>query len=235
MSFSLLSKSQKVKQVSIEVVSLAIAMALLGEAASAAPSSWSSNPSWASSSESPPPSRKIHRDTNYNLAPFTPGSNNLSLDVGQVFLMGDLSSNYSDSIGAKIHYTYGVSDMFGFDASFGHSSHNEGEYSMTSLLTGLRMNLSWYDKVIPYANFGLGFFKPSYEIADKTGLTTMSPVLFGLHLGPGVNLELTRQLFFGASLTFHDVFGTRKTTSTGKIMEVDGTYTSFFLQAGVTF
>jgi hypothetical protein len=59
-------------------------------------------------------------------------------------------------------------------------------------------------------------------------------VLFGVHLGPGVDLELTKQLFFGAALTFHDMFGTTRMTQAGE-KEVGGTYTSFFLRAGVTF
>lgn len=213
----------------VVVLSLLITV-LAGSAAFAAPG-WSQQPAWAAPSE--PPTRKPSlRESNYNLAPFTPGSNNLSLDVGQVFLMGDLSSSYADSIGSRLHYTYGVSDMFGFDSSLGYSSHSDGKYTMTTLLTGLRMNLSWYDKVIPYVVFGLGFYKPSYEL---TPVSSASPVIFGLHLGPGVNLELTRQLYFGASLTFHDMFGTRKTVAQNTILDVDGTFTSFFLHAGVSF
>ncbi len=204
---------------------------VLGTTPSHATSSWVSQPGWASTSPDSGARKQLKQDS-YFAAPFTPGSNNLALDVGQVFLMGDLSGAYADSIGSQLHYTYGVSDMFGFDTSFGYSSHSEGKYSLTTLLTGLRMNLAWYDKVIPYAVFGLGFYKPSYEI---TPTTSISPVVFGLHMGPGVTLELTRQLFFGASLTFHDMFGTRKTTTQGTTIEVDGTYTSFFLHAGLTF
>jgi len=199
-----------------------------------AASNWGSRPSWASNShsdESATPRRNAYRET-FSVSPFSPGSNNLAIDVGQVFLMGDLSSNYSDAIGSQLHYTYGVSEMFGFDSSIGYSSHSEGRYSMTTLLTGLRMNLAWYDKIVPYLSFGLGFYRPSYEI---TSTTTLSPIVFGLHAGPGVSLELTRQLFFGASLSFHDVFGTTKYLPDGKRFDVSGTYTSFLLNAGLTF
>ncbi|MCM2322565.1 MAG: porin family protein [Oligoflexia bacterium] len=197
--------------------------------------SWQQKPAWANEAT---PSRKaiLNENPGGPIAPFTPGSNNLSLDVGQVFLMGDLSTDYSDNIGSQLHYTYGVSDLFGFDARLGYSEHSDGAFSMTTLLTGLRTNLAWYDKVVPYAVFGMGFYRPSYRItADNgTGSSSVSPVLFGVHLGPGVHLEVTNKLFFGASLTFHDVFGTTKNTQNGP-KAVGGTFTSFFLNAGVTF
>ena len=195
-------------------------------------SSWSSQPSWAS--DAPPPARRSVSQPQRpsNLQPFSPGSNNLALDVGQVFLMGDLGNNYEDSLGGQLHYTYGVSDIFGFDSSLGYSNHSDGKFSMTTLLTGLRTNLSWFDRVVPYAVFGLGFYKPSYEISDTT---TLSPVLFGIHMGPGVDLQLTQELFFGAALTFHDMFGETQKLAANSKLDMGGTYTSFLLHAGVTF
>lgn len=166
------------------------------------------------------------------MSPFAPQSNNVALHVGQVFLMGDLADDYSDNIGAQLHYTYGVSDMFGFNASLGFSEHSDGKYSMATFLAGLRTNLSWYDRVVPYLVFGLGFYKPDYKLSAENSL---SPVLFGLHIGPGVDLALTDQFFFGASLTFHDVFGTARADSKGDFHEVGGTFTAFLLHAGVSF
>lgn len=200
-----------------------------------ATSQWSTQPSWASNNSGSEPKRKTASDT--NLFPFAPGSNNLALDVGQVFLMGDLGSNYSDAIGSQLHYTYGVSEMFGFDASLSSSSHSDGKFSMTTALMGLRTNLAWYDKVVPYVNFGLGFYKPSYQL---TPTNSVAPVVFGVHLGPGINLELTKHLFFGADLTFHDIFGTTKVVAVTQYtpdgtLNIGGTYTTFFLHAGVTF
>jgi hypothetical protein len=207
-------------------------------------SGWNNQPSWAAPAESSAPRRATHADSHYkDVSPFSPGSNNLAVDVGQVFLMGDLGNKYDDSIGAQIHYTYGVSDLFGFDVSAGYSGHSDGQFSMTTLLAGLRTNLSWYDKVIPYLVFGLGFYRPSYT--EKNGptllgggdasTTTLAPILFGVHLGPGVDLELTKQLYFGTSLTFHDVFGSAKTSSTGTTTDVGGTFASFLLHVGMTF
>lgn len=213
------------------------AIALFGmtsEGAQAA-SKWSARPAWADGAQRAPANREATRYSTAEgssvIAPFSPGSSNLSLDVGQVFLMGDLGSDYADNLGSQLHYTYGVSDLFAFNSSLGYSQHSDGEYSMTNLLTGVRMNLAWYDKVVPYADFGLGFYRPSYRLDENNSI---SSVLFGLHLGPGVDLELTRQLFFGASLTFHDMFGQQKKIPAGT-KNIGGTYTSFFLRAGVTF
>ncbi len=200
----------------------------------AAAGAWNSQPAWAAgNSNEPSGATKRNRSEAFanKTSPFAPGSNNVSLDVGQVFLMGDLSSTNPNAIGTRLHYTYGVSEVFGFDSSFGYSSHGT-EYSMSSLTAGLRSNLSWYDKVIPHLVFGLGFYKPSYQL---TATQSLSPVVFGMHLGPGIDLELTRSIFFGAALTFHDIFGTTTALPGGGLKEVDGTFTSFLLKAGVTF
>jgi hypothetical protein len=206
-------------------------------------SGWNDQPAWAVPSESTAPRKASKKDSRYSdISPFTPGSNNFALDIGQVFLMGDLGNKYNDSIGAQLHYTYGVSDLFGFDVSAGYSGHSDGQFSMTTLLAGLRTNLSWYDKVIPYLVFGLGFYRPSYEEKNPPSgpgqaptTTTLAPVLFGVHVGPGVDLELTKQMFFGASLTFHDVFGSSRNSLTGLSRDVGGTYASFLLHVGYTF
>lgn len=204
---------------------------------SAPRSGWQQS-SWGADNESAARRSALNAGSSQQVAPFTPGSNNFAVDVGQVFLMGDLGANYSDNIGAQLHYTYGVSDLFGFDASFGYSEHSDGKFSMATLLGGLRTNLAWYDKVVPYVVFGLGFYRPSYQqtlgSGANTTISTVSPVLFGVHLGPGVDLEITRQIFFGAAITFHDVFGTTKPSPTGPI-SVGGTFTSFLLHAGFTF
>jgi hypothetical protein len=216
------------------LISSASALSLLhSNTTFAGTNSWSDKPNWAEDAtpQNRRPSKELRESARSNITPFSPGSNNVAIEFGQIFLMGDLANNYEDSLGGQIHYTYGVSDMFGFDASLGHSSHSEGQYSMTTLLTGLRTNLSWYDKVIPYAVIGLGFYKPSYEI---TPTSSISPVLFGLHVGPGVDLQVTRELYFGASLSFHDIFGTTRKTSQG-LRDIGGTYTSFLLHAGVSF
>ena len=174
------------------------------------------------------------------VSPFSPSSNNFALDLGQVFLMGDLS-RYANSIGAQLHYTYGVSDLFAFDTSLGYSEHSDGQYSMTSALAGMRGNLSWFDKIVPYAVLGVGFYRPSYQQSSQlvtSGTTTassLSSVLFGIHMGPGIDLQLTRSLFFGASLTLHNLFGTTRVLESGTGYYMGGAYISFFAHTGYTF
>ena len=215
------------------IITPVVVLVILESGASA--SSWTSQPAWANPPATEPSATRRataspSRDTRYNLSPFAPESNNVALAVGQTFLMGDLS-RYADSIGTEVQYTYGVSEMFGFNAALGYSSHSDGKYSQTMLLTGLRTNLSWYDRVVPYAIVGLGFYKPRMVLDNESSL---SPVVFGLHLGPGIDLQLTSQLFFGAGLTFHDLFGTTENTAKGQI-NVGGSYTTFLVHAGVAF
>lgn len=214
----------------------------LGETGMAAPDSTWANKStaaparWTASAPTRtanPPGITLGRDP--EIVPFSAGSHNVSINVGQVFLMGDLGDQFKDSLGFRVHYTYGVSEIFSFDSNFGYSSHSDSRFSMLTLLAGLRVNLAWYDQVIPHAVFGLGFYKPDYQITDQSSI---SPVLFGLHLGPGVDLRLSDRLFFGTSLVIHNIFNSVEQEKVGNKtveMEVGGTYTSFLLHAGVTF
>lgn len=226
----------------IATVIIAFATNTVSAMASTGTQSWGSQPSWSAPELNSNPVRKssYSREPRYvPVTPFSPGSHNVALDIGQVFLLGDLGSNFTDSIGARLHYTYGVSDLFSFDSSVGYSDHSEGQFSMVSALAGLRTNLAWYDKVVPYLVFGLGFYRPSYSqtiVSNGASINeSLSPLLFGVHIGPGVDLELTKSLFFGASLTFHDAFGSMRTFASGNRIDAGGTFTSFLLHAGVTF
>ncbi len=163
-------------------------------------------------------------------AAFRPGSNNLALEVGQTFLMGDLS-RYENSLGYNVHYSYGVSNMFAFDSAFGFSSHSDGRFSKMHLTGGVRMNLSNYDRIIPYLNAGLGFYRPSREIGPDASL---SSTLFGLHAGGGANLLISKETFFGAQLNYHNMFGSSKFTTAGT-MDLGGAYVDFLVHAGYTF
>ncbi|MFZ9595784.1 MAG: hypothetical protein ACO3A2_06860 [Bdellovibrionia bacterium] len=211
-------------------------------------SSWSQKPSWAAEESSA--AHRITKDLERtrDISPFSPGSHNIALDLGQVFLMGDLTK-YADSIGSQVHYTYGVSDLFSFDTSLGYSDHSDGKFSMTSLLAGMRLNMSWYDKVIPHAVFGLGFYRPSYQDSTQpqansqiggstlpsTTPPSVSAFLFGIHFGPGIDLQVSRNIFFGTALMFHNMFGSTRVLANGTPLNVGGLYTSFYLQTGVTF
>src|SRR3990172_2913194 len=142
-----------------------LALGVLPGSEASAGNTWASKPRWAAANSGNQSIQRAPADAPYSersreFTPMSPGSNNLALDVGQVFLMGDLSDDYQDNIGVQLHYTYGVSDLFGFDASAGFSTHSNGgqegkDLFMGSFLAGLRTNLAWYDRVVPYAVFGL--------------------------------------------------------------------------------
>lgn len=206
--------------------------------------SWKSDPDWAREDR-----ERIRRDANEEVglskkafsrerrrevSPFAPDTHNIAVDVGQVFLMGDMAANYSNAIGARLHYTYGVSEMFGFDGSVGFSNHSGGKFNMLSAQTGLRVNLSFFDKIVPFAVAGMGFYRPSFDIPMETGVETVAPIAFGLHIGPGVHLEVTNRLFFGVSLQFQTLFNSRQLLSNNRAVDVGGSFTSFFLHAGFT-
>lgn len=235
-----LSKNWK-KWITVEVLCLIALLANQSTMASTG-SSWSKKASWANDKKGTDPSEEVHTsiqspDTSPQpLSPFAPGSHNLAVDLGQVFLMVDLTK-YTNSIGTQFHYTYGVSDLFAFDSSLGYSEHSNGNFSMASLLTGMRMNLSWYDKVVPHLIAGLGFYRPYYRnvnMGDPSN-SSISSILFGLHFGPGIDLELSRNVFFGASLTFHGTFGANQVLADGSNFNIGGSYTSFFIHTGLTF
>lgn len=204
--------------------------------------SWTEDESWKSSSPyyygDPAPSTKdsyrkalSERRTKRKMkdvSPFTPNSNNVSLDIGQNFLIG---SDYQDSIGLQGSYTYGVSDLFAFSSSLGYSSHSEGKYSKLHLLVGPRLNLASYDRIIPYVNAGLGFYHASRDLNQTNSISGM---MFGVHMGAGADLQLTRETYFGASLHYHQLFGTNKDTSLGPI-DLAGNYLTFMANIGYTF
>lgn len=188
----------------------------------------------ANRSEATPISSKKY---NENLSPLAPGTHNLSVGVGQIFLMGDLSSGFENSLGTQVHYTYGVSDMFSFESDFGYSSHTQtttaqGGFSLVNLDAGLRTNLVYFDQLIPFASLGLGFYRPSTTFSNNT---TLSALLFGMQFGGGVDLVVSKKVFLGTRLSYHNMFSSSKVGSDGGLREVGGSFISFMIHAGVTF
>ncbi|MGZ3708699.1 MAG: hypothetical protein ACXWPM_07895, partial [Bdellovibrionota bacterium] len=72
------------------------------------------------------------------------------------------------------------------------------------------------------------------ELPD--GMTdNVAALLFGVHTGVGLDLQMTKFLFFGAGATFHDVFGNTATTPSGATYSLGGMYFSVLAHAGVSF
>lgn len=176
-----------------------------------------------------------YSDVGFN-SPFSVGSHNFSIDVGQIFLLGNFP-NYSNNMGTQIHYTYGSSQIFAFDANWGFSQHNDGDLSLMHLAAGIRYNLNWYDRIIPYIVFGMGFYQPTYRdyTLNSTSSTYQSSILFGLNGSFGADLQVTNHFFFGSFLTYHSMFTESKTFSDGNSYILGGSYLSFFVHTGLSF
>jgi opacity protein-like surface antigen len=218
-----------------------VAVCTVSYAASVRAESWVEDDSWKTASpyyygDSGP---SVKKETRYRserraknrkpeISPFTPDSNNVSLDIGQNFLIG---SEFKDSIGLQGTYTYGVSSLFAFTSSLGYSSHSEGKYSKLSLLVGPRLNLANYDRVIPYVTSGLGFYRASRAL---NATNSIAGTMFGVHLGGGADLQLTKETYFGAAMTYHQLFGTNQSTTLGPI-DLASNFITFMAHVGYTF
>jgi len=174
--------------------------------------------------------RSAREDVSSGSGPLTPGTHNLSLGVGQIFLMGDLSDKYKNAIGTQLNYTYGVSDLFDFESTFGYSSHSNGDLSLAFLSMGLRSNLIYFDKLIPFFNVDLGFYRPDETVSNDVSVNAL---LFGLQLGGGIDLLISNKVFFGTRLAFHDMFSSTKDASDGHSYDVGGSFLSFMIHVGV--
>ncbi len=165
--------------------------------------------------------------------PFSPGSHNAAVSVGQVFLAGSLADQFDDALGTQAQYSYGVSDLFAFETSLGYSSHSRGQnnLSLLSVIPGVRTNLIFFDQLIPYAAFGLGFFRPSTTVSN----VETSGLLFGLNLGTGIDLVLSDRVFFGTRLTYSNMFNTTRVASDGNMRNIGGAFVSFLIHAGASF
>ncbi len=262
MSYQFLLKwvNRSMKQQSLFPLGAAVLCLVLGTgevSASAGTETLLASTSWSNDDSRSSRSSYSAQGSSNETSPFSPGSNNIGIDLGQIFLVGDLT-RFQNSLGFQIHYDYGVSDLFSFDSSLGYSQHSlgpaSGGFSILSLLSGLRMNLSWYDRIIPFGVVGLGFYLPSYVdltatptrtttssstsssgTSNLSGLPSISALLFGLHFGAGVDLSVSKNVFFGSSLTFHQMFGTTQQQSNGTPLNLGGAYLSFLLHVGGTF
>ncbi len=189
-----------------------------------------SNDSTFSRSSKDSPAPKNQTDTYSDRGPLSPGTHNLSVAVGQVFLLGDLT-RFENAIGPEIHYTYGVSDLFSFQSNFGYHSHSSGALSIWNVSAGLRANLSYFDSLVPFAKIGLGFYHPSYSENNAE----VSGLLFGMQLGTGIDLMISNSVFFGAQATYNTMFDSAKKASDNTMRSLGGAFLSFMVHAGLTF
>jgi hypothetical protein len=225
----------RVKPAHLRVVSLFLTFAIAGDPPSAmaygeSGHSYLESVTFTRSSAEKPPSKK--HDYHPPLSPFAPGTHNLSVGVGQVFLLGSIGDRYEDAIGPSLNYTYGVSDLFAFHSNFSYHSHSSGDLSIWNLSGGVRANLMYFDQLVPYATVGLGFYQPSYILPNKA---TVSGLLFGMQLGTGIDLMISNAVFFGAEFNYNTMFDSSKKDTSGTTQALGGAFASFMIHAGLTF
>jgi opacity protein-like surface antigen len=253
-------KKITMKQIFAITLGLSTMLASLFIPSLADASSWGSGS--RSNSYTPSDQARVQRSAPTSYAtkepdhPFAPESHNVAFNLGQVFLTGDLGQKYADSIGFELQYTYGVSEIFALDASLGWSSHGvdpvkqplnkTASLNMVSLRTGIRAHLSYFDKIIPYVGFGFGFYNISEDFGAATQGVSLAPtnnasnnsisaLQFGMHVGPGVTLLLSKNMFFGSQITYSNIFTSTKEDNAGALRQVGGAYLGFMINGGMTF
>jgi hypothetical protein len=80
-------------------------------------------------------------------------------------------------------------------------------------------------------NAGLGFYHASRGLSTDTSI---SGTMFGVNFGGGADLQLTKETFFGASLAYHEIFGTKRETTLGTI-DIASNYLTFMAHIGYAF
>lgn len=159
------------------------------------------------------------------------------LQVGQVWLAGEISENVENNIGYGALYEYTASDVFSAQASFMRSSHDE-ILTITSTGLAFKANLFFYDQLVPYALVGMGLYFVNQDIIpaeSTTPVETVSATVFGLNVGLGADLNLGEDVFSGMQFSLHNLFSSTQTTETLGKQEISGRFANFLIRAGYRF
>jgi opacity protein-like surface antigen len=164
------------------------------------------------------------------------GDQAAGLMVGQVWTSGEIGKDVDGAVAPGIFYEYGASDIFSLYASAISSKHNDGMLKLTSTNLGMKANLLFLDKLSPYALVGAGlyFVKRQISIAPVPPAEAKKTV-FGLQLGVGAELDLSRRFFVALELDIHNLFSGSVTVPGYGKTEISGRWTGFFLKSGVRF
>lgn len=154
----------------------------------------------------------------------------LGIGLGQTFLLGDFGDNGEDKITADLLYAYKASHSFDFYANFHTSTHKlrSTESTITGLALGIRGRAYQFDAFAPYAIAGLGFYQPSLKRYVNSVLTeTEDKIIFGVHLGAGADLQLSRRMSVGVVAHYHNPFDVQQDAGP----DVEGAYFKLLLTA----
>lgn len=158
------------------------------------------------------------------------------LAIGQVWPSGDIANGDVDStLGPQIFYEYEASDIFSLFANAMPLSHTDGRLKVTTTSLGIKANLIYYDKLSPYAFFGMGLNFVNKEFVTGGVSERAKKTLFGLNLGVGADLDINETFFAGMAFSLYNLFSNSVTLPRAGRVELSGREAGLFLRAGVRF
>lgn len=161
------------------------------------------------------------------------GSHAAGLQFGQVWPAGDIGNGADGSIAPGLFYEYSASQLFALQVNLVRSSHND-RLTIFSTTAGIRANLTFFDRLVPYASAGVGMYFVDRMIGT-TPAEELSTTNFGLNVHLGADLDLNPSFFMGLWLGLHNLFSASGTTQTGTAMENSGRWSALFIRAGMRF
>lgn len=133
----------------------------------------------------------------------------VGIGLGQTFLTGDFEDNGDDKITWDLFYSYSASYSFDFIANAHYSKHKYKGRSVTlsSANFGIKGKVYQMDSFSPFVQAGLGFYQPKMRRIQADVLTdSESKVVFGYHIGAGIDLDLNSRFKVGVLATLHNPF-----------------------------
>lgn len=164
-------------------------------------------------------------------------SNAAGFQFGQVWPAGAIGHNADGSIAPGIFYEYAASPIFSVQVNLIRSSHND-ILTLFSTTAGIRANLTYYDRLVPYATAGVGLYSVHRKLDNPTvggPMLEVNTTNFGLNFGLGADLDLSESFFMGLWVGLHNLFGAKTSTSAGTTEENSGRWSALFIRAGMRF
>ncbi|MGB0453404.1 MAG: outer membrane beta-barrel protein [Bacteriovoracaceae bacterium] len=161
-------------------------------------------------------------------------THSVGVGVGQTFLNGDFEDNGEDKITGELYYNFKASHSFDFLANFHHSSHDfrTTETTITGLAFAIKGKAYQFDNFSPYAFAGVGFYLPKIKrFLDGTLTSSKEKLTFGINLGGGAELTLTKKVSVGLIVHYHNPFDVKQDIGP----EVEGSYSKLLLTSFYNF
>ncbi len=172
----------------------------------------------------------------FTFKPIQPGlkQHSLGLGVGQTFLRSDFNDYGEDKITFDFFYNYSASYSFDFLANLHYTSHKyqNTKTELKGMALGIKGKLYQFDAFAPFILGGFGFYGPQVTpYVNGVHRESDSKLVFGVHVGTGVDLQLNDSVSVGALFHFHDPFDVKQ-ESGGK---VEGYYYKLLMTVFYTF